>query len=139
LREFSTSFARRPRSKANTAASSGFGEHIIPFADALPSIREKVREHMAVRGLPREKVLATVVHLLESTLIRSAIIVRISSPGRQACDMAREAIQLAIQPVLEDANPKIESPYPRIEFHCTSGFAAPAWALGQLSCVRAGH
>jgi DNA topoisomerase-1 len=45
-------------------------EHVIAFADALPSIREKVREHMAVRGLPREKVLATVVHLLESTLIR---------------------------------------------------------------------
>ena len=45
-------------------------EHVVAFADALPSIREKVREHMALRGLPREKVLATVVHLLESTLIR---------------------------------------------------------------------
>jgi DNA topoisomerase I len=44
--------------------------HVVAFADALPSIREKVREHMALRGLPREKVLATVVHLLESTLIR---------------------------------------------------------------------
>jgi DNA topoisomerase-1 len=29
-----------------------------------------VREHMALRGLPREKILATVVHLLETTLIR---------------------------------------------------------------------
>jgi DNA topoisomerase I len=45
-------------------------EHVVAFADALPSIREKVHEHMARRGLPREKVLATVVHLLESTLIR---------------------------------------------------------------------
>jgi len=45
-------------------------EHVVAFADALPSIREKVDEHMALRGLPREKVLATVVHLLESTLIR---------------------------------------------------------------------
>jgi DNA topoisomerase-1 len=45
-------------------------EHVIAFADSLPSIREKVREHMGLRGLPREKVLATVVHLLESTLIR---------------------------------------------------------------------
>jgi DNA topoisomerase I len=44
--------------------------HVVAFADALPSIREKVREHMALRGLPREKVLATVVHLLETTLIR---------------------------------------------------------------------
>ncbi|MFZ0115498.1 MAG: DNA topoisomerase IB [Xanthobacteraceae bacterium] len=45
-------------------------EHVVAFADTLPSIREKVGEHMALRGLPREKVLATVVHLLESTLIR---------------------------------------------------------------------
>jgi DNA topoisomerase I len=45
-------------------------EHVVAFADALPCIREKVREHMALRGLPREKVLATVVHLLQSTLIR---------------------------------------------------------------------
>jgi DNA topoisomerase I len=44
--------------------------HVIAFAEALPSIREKVREHMGLRGLPREKVLATVVHLLETTLIR---------------------------------------------------------------------
>jgi DNA topoisomerase I len=45
-------------------------EHVVAFADALPSIRDTVREHMALRGLPREKVLATVVHLLETTLIR---------------------------------------------------------------------
>jgi DNA topoisomerase-1 len=45
-------------------------EHVVAFADALPFIRETVREHMALRGLPREKVLATVVHLLETTLIR---------------------------------------------------------------------
>ena len=45
-------------------------EHVVAFADALPAIRRKVREHMALRGLPREKVLATVVHLLETTLIR---------------------------------------------------------------------
>lgn len=45
-------------------------EHAIAFADALPTIRQKVQEHMGLRGLPREKVLATVVHLLETTLIR---------------------------------------------------------------------
>jgi len=45
-------------------------EHVVAFAAALPGIREKVGEHMALRGLPREKVLATVVHLLETTLIR---------------------------------------------------------------------
>jgi DNA topoisomerase-1 len=45
-------------------------EHMMDFARALPAIRAKLAEHMALRGLPREKVLATVVHLLEATLIR---------------------------------------------------------------------
>jgi DNA topoisomerase I len=45
-------------------------EHMLEFARALPAIRTKIAEHMALRGLPREKVLATVVHLLENTLIR---------------------------------------------------------------------
>ena len=45
-------------------------EHMMEFARALPTIRAKLAEHMALRGLPREKVLATVVHLLENTLIR---------------------------------------------------------------------
>ena len=44
--------------------------HMLAFAESLPAIRGKVREHLALRGLPREKVLATVVHLLEATLIR---------------------------------------------------------------------
>jgi DNA topoisomerase-1 len=43
---------------------------LFDFAAALPTIRAKVAEHMSLRGLPREKVLATVVHLLERTLIR---------------------------------------------------------------------
>jgi DNA topoisomerase-1 len=45
-------------------------EHMLEFARSLPAIRAKLAEHMALRGLPREKVLATVVHLLETTLIR---------------------------------------------------------------------
>ncbi len=45
-------------------------EHLLEFAQALPTIRATVTEHMSLRGLPREKVLATVVHLLETTLIR---------------------------------------------------------------------
>jgi DNA topoisomerase I len=45
-------------------------EHMFLFAEALPTIRARVAEHMSLRGLPREKVLATVVHLLETTLIR---------------------------------------------------------------------
>ncbi len=43
---------------------------LIAFADALPRIRERVDKDLARPGLPREKVLATVVRLLELTLIR---------------------------------------------------------------------
>jgi DNA topoisomerase I len=45
-------------------------ERILEFARTLPALRARIAEHMALRGLPREKVLATVVHLLETTLIR---------------------------------------------------------------------
>ncbi|MCJ2034070.1 DNA topoisomerase IB [Methylobacterium sp. J-068] len=45
-------------------------EHVMAFADALPAIRARVDADMGKAGLPREKVLATVVHLLETTLIR---------------------------------------------------------------------
>lgn len=44
--------------------------HVIEFARALPKIRETVRSDMARRGLPREKVLATVVHLLDISMVR---------------------------------------------------------------------
>ena len=40
------------------------------FAAALPRIRARVRRDLARPGLPREKVLATVVRLLETTFVR---------------------------------------------------------------------
>lgn len=43
---------------------------MVPFAKALPRIRRRVERDLALPGLPREKVLATVVRLLETTLIR---------------------------------------------------------------------
>lgn len=45
-------------------------EHMLAFADTLPLIRTKVDEHLSLRGLPREKVMAAVVRLLETTMIR---------------------------------------------------------------------
>ena len=45
-------------------------ERLIGFAQALPAIRQVTSEHLALPGLPREKVLAAVVQLLEKTLIR---------------------------------------------------------------------
>lgn len=44
--------------------------HLLEFAAALPAIRESVSKDLARRGMPKEKVLAAVVTLLESTLIR---------------------------------------------------------------------
>jgi DNA topoisomerase-1 len=44
--------------------------HMLDFAKSLPAIRAKVQAHLGLKGLPREKVLAAVVHLLEATLIR---------------------------------------------------------------------
>ncbi|HEX6032385.1 MAG TPA: hypothetical protein VFY90_13215 [Tepidiformaceae bacterium] len=43
---------------------------MLLFGRALPAIRERVDEDMERPGMPREKVLATVVRLLETTLIR---------------------------------------------------------------------
>jgi DNA topoisomerase-1 len=45
-------------------------EKMIAFAKALPRIRQNVEKHLRLPGLPREKVLAAVVKLLETTLIR---------------------------------------------------------------------
>ncbi len=43
---------------------------MIAFAQALPAIRKRVEADLALPGLSREKVLATVVQLLETTAIR---------------------------------------------------------------------
>ena len=43
---------------------------MLLFAEALPRIRKHVAADLARPGLPREKVLATVVRLLERTLVR---------------------------------------------------------------------
>jgi DNA topoisomerase-1 len=45
-------------------------QHIMEFAHCLPALRSQVDRDMAERGLGRRKVLATVVHLLDTTLIR---------------------------------------------------------------------
>jgi DNA topoisomerase-1 len=45
-------------------------ERMALFAEALPSIRERVDRDLGQGGLPREKVLATVVRLMEETHIR---------------------------------------------------------------------
>jgi DNA topoisomerase-1 len=45
-------------------------ERLLSFGKALPAIRSAVDAALRLPGLPREKMLATVVHLLEATLMR---------------------------------------------------------------------
>ena len=45
-------------------------DRMIAFAKALPLIRKHTQKDLKLKGLPRAKVLATVVQLLEKTLIR---------------------------------------------------------------------
>jgi DNA topoisomerase-1 len=45
-------------------------ERMLSFGRALPSIRKAVDAALKLPGLPREKVLATIVYLLEATMMR---------------------------------------------------------------------
>ena len=45
-------------------------EHIVVFGATLVNLRRQVNRDMSRRGLPRAKVIATVVYLLDTTLIR---------------------------------------------------------------------
>jgi DNA topoisomerase-1 len=45
-------------------------EHVLEFGAHIEKIRGRVDADMRLPGLPREKVLATIVHLLDTTLIR---------------------------------------------------------------------
>ncbi len=84
-------------------------EHMMEFARALPAIRAKLAAHMALRGLPREKVLATVVHLLETTLIRI---------GND--DYARENKSYGLT-TLRNPHVKVEGAQLRFQFQGKSG------------------
>ena len=45
-------------------------ERVLAFAEHLPALRRRVADDLALAGLPRTKVLATAVQLLETTSIR---------------------------------------------------------------------
>ena len=84
-------------------------EHMLEFARALPAIRRRVAEDMALRGLPREKVLATVVNLLETTLIRV---------GND--DYAKENKSYGLT-TLRNPHVKVDGPQLRFQFKGKSG------------------
>jgi DNA topoisomerase-1 len=89
-------------------------EHMMAFAKALPDIRAAISRDMARRGMPREKVLATVVYLLETTLIRV---------GND--DYARENKSYGLT-TLRNRHVAIEGSQLRFEFKGKSG---KAWKL----------
>lgn len=53
-----------------TARDSAKFERMIAFGDALPRLRRRIARDLALTGLPRDKVLAVVVSLLDATRIR---------------------------------------------------------------------
>jgi DNA topoisomerase I len=82
---------------------------MIAFAKALPLIRERTAADLARPGLPREKVLAAVVRLLESTLIRV---------GNEEYARTNESFGLT---TMQDRHVEIEGSKVRFEFRGKSG------------------
>ena len=82
---------------------------LIPFARALPRIRRQTDAHLRRPGLPREKVLATVVRLLERTLIRI---------GNE--EYARDNGSIGLT-TMRDSHAKVNGSSVRFEFRGKSG------------------
>jgi DNA topoisomerase-1 len=89
-------------------------EHLLDFAAALPRIRQAVEKHMALHDLSRECILATVVHLLETTLIRIG-----------NADYAKQNKSYGLT-TLRDPHVKIEGSALRFQFMGKSG---KSWRL----------
>ena len=83
--------------------------HMIAFGKGLPKIRARVDRDLSLRGLPREKVLASVVLLLELSLIRV---------GNKEYTRENDSFGLT---TLRDRHVKIEGPNLRFRFHGKSG------------------
>jgi DNA topoisomerase I len=82
---------------------------LIAFAQALPRIRSRTDADLRKGGLPRDKVLAAVVQLLEKTLIRV---------GND--EYARENGSFGLT-TMRDQHAKVQGPRVRFEFRGKSG------------------
>lgn len=60
----------RYHSKWRAARDGTKFERMLAFAEALPSLRRRLRTDLAMKGLPRDKVLAIVVSILDATRVR---------------------------------------------------------------------
>ncbi|MFO1141532.1 MAG: DNA topoisomerase IB [Amaricoccus sp.] len=87
---------------------------LVEFARALPKLRRTVEADLVRRGLPREKVLATVVWLLDNTLIR------VGNPG-----YARDNRSYGLT-TLRDRHVRIEGSSLRFRF---TGKSGKSWNL----------
>jgi DNA topoisomerase I len=54
----------------NAVRGDGKFDHVIAFAEALPTLRRRLRRDLAADGFPRQKVLAIVTAVLADTLVR---------------------------------------------------------------------
>lgn len=84
-------------------------ERMIAFGRALPKIRQRVARDLARPGLGREKVLATMVRLLETTLVRV---------GNEEYARANGSFGLS---TMQDKHAKIRDRTIRFEFKGKSG------------------
>ncbi len=60
----------RYHAKFREVRDSAKFDHLAEFAAALPALRARITRDMRKQGVPREKVVAAIVHLLDTTLIR---------------------------------------------------------------------
>jgi DNA topoisomerase-1 len=89
-------------------------ERLAEFARALPALRAQIDSDMRKHGLPREKVLATIAHLLDTTLIRV---------GNDEYAKANKSYGLT---TLKDQHAKVEGDKLRFVF---TGKSGKSWKL----------
>lgn len=89
-------------------------DHLTEFAKALPALRKRIDLDMNHRGLPREKALATIAHLLDTTLIRV---------GNDEYAKANKSYGLT---TLKDQHAKVQGDTLRFVF---TGKSGKAWKL----------
>ncbi len=84
-------------------------ERMMLFGEALPKVRERVERDLSLPGLPREKVLATIVRLMETTFIRVG-----------NAEYARENHSYGLT-TMRDRHARIEGSTVRFQFRGKSG------------------
>jgi DNA topoisomerase-1 len=84
-------------------------DRMLTFVRLLPTIRKRVAEDLRLRGLSRDKILATVVRLLETTLIRV---------GNEEYARVNDSFGLT---TLRDRHVTVKGPRVRFEFRGKSG------------------